>query len=301
MSSRTLISLCRGNPSAFSTGRRTLATVRETSTTYIPSSQVPISHQTHQKSTTKPKLLTSIILNRAPILTPTPTPFERAYYAYQARLRRALSNPFPYDFYFKQGSILETRFTLEERKRERIAFGREFGIADDLDKEKAAANRAAVEQLAEQEGESEEMMARVHPSDEARDYKSLDRKGKRNLYLLLQENEGTWRFPEGNVKKGELLHQAAQRDLLAECGEYMDTWIVSRNPIGHYRPPRKAPLAGKPQPEEVAFFYKAHILAGQARPNPETVKDFAWLTKQEVESRVSEYYWHGVKDILSDH
>ncbi|KAJ4488337.1 39S mitochondrial ribosomal protein L46-domain-containing protein [Lentinula aciculospora] len=294
MISRTFALLCRRDTSVFSPSRRTLSTVTETFSPSISSSQIPV---TYQKSTLKPKLLTSIILNRAPILTPTPTPFERAYYAYQARLRRALSNPFPYDFYFKQGSILETRFTLEERKRERIAFGREFGVADDLDKEKAAANRAAVEQLAEQEGESEEMMSRVHPSDEARDYKSLDRKAKRNLYLLLQENVGTWRFPQGNLTRGVLLHQAAQKGLLTECGEYMDTWIVSRNPIGHYRPPRKVPS----QPEEVAFFYKAHILAGQARPNPETVKDFAWVTKQEVEIRVPEYYWNGVKDMLSDH
>ncbi|KIK63758.1 hypothetical protein GYMLUDRAFT_95315 [Collybiopsis luxurians FD-317 M1] len=249
----------------------------------------------------KPTLLTSIILNRAPIITRSPTSFERAYYAYQARLRRALHNPFPYDFYFKQGSILETRFTLEERKREKIAFGPQFGIADDLDEEKAAANKAAVEQLAEQEGEGEEMMPRVHPSDEGGDYKSLDRKGKRNLYLLLQENEGLWRFPQGNVKKGELLHQAAQRDLFTECGEYMDTWIVSRNPIGHYKPPTRSSSSGKPQPQEVTFFYKANIMAGQVRPNLETVRDFAWLTKQEIKSRVPDHYWQGVKDILSDH
>ncbi|KAF5391772.1 hypothetical protein D9757_001689 [Collybiopsis confluens] len=267
-------------------GRRTLATVAEPNSAISPK---------------KPILFTSIVLNRAPIITRTPTPFERAYYAYQARLRRAIQNPFPYDFYFKQGSILETRFTLEERKRERLGFGPGFGIADDLDEEKAAANKAAVEQLAEQEGEGEEMMPRVHPSDEARDYKSLDRKGRRNLYLLLQGIEGTWRFPQGDVKKGELLHRAAQRDLLLECGENMDTWIVSRNPIGHYKPPIKAASSDHPLSEEVTFFYKAHIMAGQVRPNSERVQDFAWLTKQEIETRVTEHYWHGVKDILSDH
>lgn len=53
--------------------------------------------------------------------------------------------------------------------------------------------------------------------------------------------------------------------------------------------------------KEVVFFYKAHIMAGQARPNPETAQDFAWLTKQEIEDRVSDHYWNGVKDILSDH
>ncbi|KAE9407050.1 hypothetical protein BT96DRAFT_1014451 [Gymnopus androsaceus JB14] len=278
MSSRTFISLCRRSPSVI--GRRTLATVTEASSSL---SELPIAPIPNKNPAQKPTLLTSIILNRAPIITRTPTPFERAYYAYQARLRRALSNPFPYDFYFKQGSILETRFTTEERKREAESVWE--GIR--------------TEQLAEQEGEGERMIPRVHPSDESKDYKSLDRKGKRNLYLLLQENEGAWRFPQGNVKRAELLHQAAQRDLLTECGEYMDSWIVSRNPIGHYRPPVKS--SGKSRLEEVVFFYKAHIMAGQVRPNPETAQDFAWLTKQEIESRVSEHYWHGVKDILSDH
>src|SRR6266849_3783603 len=56
----------------------------------------------------RPKLHTAVILNRSPILTRTPTSFERAYYAYQARIQRALHNPFPHDFYFKPGSLLES-------------------------------------------------------------------------------------------------------------------------------------------------------------------------------------------------
>ena len=48
------------------------------------------------------------------------------------------------------------------------------------------------------------------------------------------------------------------------------------------------------------FFLKAHILAGQVRPNGQNVTDFAWLTKEEIESRVEKDYWTGVKDMLSD-
>ena len=49
------------------------------------------------------------------------------------------------------------------------------------------------------------------------------------------------------------------------------------------------------------FFLKAHILAGQARPNGKNVTDFAWLTKEEIEPRVEKDYWASVKDILSNH
>ena len=30
--------------------------------------------------------------------------------------------------------------------------------------------------------------------------------------------------------------QAAERELYAECGKKMDTWVVSKNPIGVYQP-----------------------------------------------------------------
>ena len=157
-------------------------------------------------------LSAAVVLNRAPILTRTPSLFERAYYAYQARIRRALHNPFPYDFYFKQGSLLEKRFLQEERRRERRAFGPSFGVRDEVTAEERVATKAALETLARQEGEGEELAPRVHSADASRDYKSLDRKGRRNIYLLLQAQEDgrdIWRFPQGGLQKGELLHEVS--------------------------------------------------------------------------------------------
>ena len=40
-------------------------------------------------------------------------------------------------------------------------------------------------------------------------------------------------------------------------------------------------------------------MAGQVQPT-EAVKDFEWLTKEEIEQRVDAHYWNGIKDILSD-
>ena len=67
------------------------------------------------------------MLNHSPILTRTPLLFERAYYTYQVHIQRALHNPFPHDFYFKLGSLLESKFNLEQCKRDRKAFGSGFG------------------------------------------------------------------------------------------------------------------------------------------------------------------------------
>ncbi|KAJ8519876.1 hypothetical protein ONZ45_g3235 [Pleurotus djamor] len=270
--------------------RRTLAT--EASVNPLPKHDLP----TASKRSSRPQITTAIILNRSPILTRALTPFERAYNAYQARIRRALHNPFPYEFYFKQGSLLETRFNVEEAERERAYFGTEF-TGETGTSEKEEADRKAVAQMSQQEGEGEVIMPRISEADKKKDLKSLDRQGTRNLYLLLRESrdgKDFWRLPQGGVEKGELLHQAAQRDLFAECGANMDTWIVSRNPIGVHKPSEAAS-------EQITFFYKAHIMAGQVHPQAKTISDFAWLTKEEIEPYVPEDYWNSIKDMLSDH
>ncbi|KAK0228217.1 39S mitochondrial ribosomal protein L46-domain-containing protein [Armillaria fumosa] len=292
MLSRSLVATCSWHTRCFA---RTLATEVE----ILPLASTSTDPLPPPKKTPRPTISAAVILNRSPLITRSPSTFERAYYSYQARLRRALHNPFPYDFYFKEGSILETRFNVEERKRERHAFGPLFGIDDDVDQEKAKAARAAAAQLAEQEGEFEEMVPRLHPSDVSQDTKSLDRKGKRNIYLLLKTLQDVWRFPQGGIEKNELLHQAAQRDLYTECGQHMDSWIVSRNPVGVYKPPVPS-IPGQFIRPEITFFFKAHIMAGQVRPG-EGVCDFAWLTKQEIEGKVEKNYWDGIKDILSDY
>ncbi|KAH8833512.1 hypothetical protein DL96DRAFT_1577265 [Flagelloscypha sp. PMI_526] len=249
----------------------------------------------------KPVLHTSILLNRSPFLTRTPTKFEEAYWAYQGRIRRALHNPFPYDVYFRPGSLIQTRFNVEERAREVHAFGENFvqkreeaGIGGQSIVSESQV--AAAETLRSQEGVGEALMSRETDADRTNDLKSLDRLGQRNLFCLLHTTSDGWRFPQGSVLKQELLHHAAQRDLTSECGENMDTWIVSRQPIGHY----ELPTVEHTDPPHHVFFYKAHIMAGQIRPQTKNITDFAWLTKQEIKPLVSESYWAAIQDMLSD-
>lgn len=149
--------------------------------------------------TQKPKthrLATGIILNRAPTLTQRPTPFEKAFYEYQARISRALHNPFPYEFYFKQGSVLEAKFKSEERAREGEAFGKGYAAKIELDDS----------MLTDDTEQSEKLMSRRTTAQ----VKSLDRRGPRNLYLLVKgspEDRHEWRFPQGGVEKNEILHE----------------------------------------------------------------------------------------------
>ncbi|TCD68240.1 54S ribosomal protein L17 mitochondrial [Steccherinum ochraceum] len=274
---------------------RSLATVTDSSSASTSSAVPPLAPSKPKKESPKYTLNAAVILNRSPIITRTPTAFEKSYHAYQSRIQRALFNPFPNEFYFKPGSLLEGKFAAEEREREKEAFGGP-GRSDSSDSDDAAI--AASKQVMEVLGEEEAVkpMPRVHESDLKGDVKSLDRKGERNLYLLVRGKNAAgkeiWRFPQGDVQAGELLHDAARRDLHAECGSFMDTWVVSRNPIGVHQPSLSD--------ENYIFFYKAHILAGQARPDGKNVHDFAWLTKEEIRTRVDQSYWVSVEDMLSD-
>ncbi|KAF7800261.1 hypothetical protein EIP86_011508 [Pleurotus ostreatoroseus] len=290
MFSRRLLSSCRPLSKAghqtLAASRR-LATVAETqaSTSAAPPTTNENAEELPLKWPHSATIHTGIVLNRHPIISRTPTKFERAYYAYQSRIERALHNPFPYEFYFRPGSLLEGKFNEEEAKRERKAFGRVVHLSNV--KNTLAEGMTTEEPLV--------VMPRKSQADITGDLKSLNRKGDRNLYLVIKSKEDgkdVWKFPHTELVGEEALHEAAKRELRSDYALNMDTWIVGRIPAGLYRPP--------PKGSSYVFLYKAHILQGQVRPDGKKVLDFAWLTKEEIQNQVDEYYWNGVKDILSD-
>ena len=91
----------------------------------------------------------------------------------------------------------------------------------------------------------------------------------------------------------------------------MDVWMVGRQPIGLYvkeaGTPSKVRQPGERYkrsfiPLSQTFFFKGHILAGQCQPAVAAgFQDFAWLSKEEIQSHVDDQYWEGIKDMLSDH
>lgn len=267
---------------------RSLATEVDAVNNILHASTSPLSAKQSAATRSKPLLEASVIVNRSPTITRSPSRLEKTFFQYQSRIARALHNPFPYEFYFKQGSPLEAQFNIEERKRERQAFGRltrtKWGTTE--------ANREAAELAKEEVGRR---ATRFTEADKQKDLHSLDRRGERNLYLVTRSEDGSWSFPRAAAGKGEFLHQSAERVLYPHCGINIDTWMVGRKPIGFYKP--ASPSQG---PDIVVFFYKMHILAGQVEPKGPFAVDFAWLTKEEIKGHVEREYWHGIKDMLSD-
>ncbi|CAG8486150.1 105_t:CDS:2 [Paraglomus brasilianum] len=265
---------------------------------------------TNSPYATEPKkryrVVVGVVLSRCPIITRTLHPFEREYYKYQQRLEQARAAPFPVEFYFKKGSIAEKNWLAKE--------------SGDGEKKKSKQKKSSESQVESSEidtsttyieetgsgGDLDEKItiaSRETEADRINDMTSLDRALQRTLYLIVRKprKEHAWQFPQGgvNTAEGELLHQAAKRELAEECGENMDVWFVSRKPIGYcaYDFP-----AGEGDVYDGAkvFFLKAHIFAGQARVDNTEIVEFAWVTKQEMQKYVSPQYYSYVKDMLND-
>ncbi len=193
---------------------RSLASVAE-----VPSSSAASPSSASTSTTPNAVINAAVILNRSPILTRTPSLFERAYYTYQSRIRRALFNPFPTEFYFKTGSLLEKKFGREEKRREKEAFGGPWSLKRsdrgvEEDGELASIQVSPDQAVNMGEEHMDPPAPRTHEADNKGDVKSLDRLGERNLYLLVWGKDHTgkevWRFPQGGLQDGELLHQVSR-------------------------------------------------------------------------------------------
>lgn len=81
----------------------------------------------------------------------------------------------------------------------------------------------------------------------------------------------------------------------------MNTWVVGNAPIGHYEYTFQKRIANeKLRTEELgekAFFMKARIMAGQVdlSDNKFGLKDFRWLSSDEIENLVTPKYWSSIR------
>lgn len=100
----------------------------------------------------------------------------------------------------------------EESQREMEAFRWKKPLDEDSntnESEGGGSSSVGVGVLAKEEEVT--IMPRSNEADRKGDVKSLDRKGPRNLYLLVKKGKGRneWRLPGGitEVQDGELLHE----------------------------------------------------------------------------------------------
>ncbi|RSH77766.1 54S ribosomal protein L17 mitochondrial [Apiotrichum porosum] len=227
------------------------------------------------------QLTASLLLSRAPLLTRTPSPLAQAYYDRSLKIRHALSNPTATNFYFKPGSLPLRRFQEAEYAKEVEYYGAKLvGKAPDV------GDVQPEPELVE--------TARDHwaKADEARGETSLERCPEEELFCLI-ESKGKWTFPSTEVKAGEGLDEAVTARITgvdgALQGKSLDTWLVTRKPIGVVR-----------DGEKRNFFLRSHILGGEPKLSKEAGwSKHAWLTAEEVEARLrkqgDDKVWDNVK------
>ncbi|KAK0524731.1 hypothetical protein OC834_005420 [Tilletia horrida] len=260
----------------------------------------------------------SLVISRPPLLLREPGEFERAFYAYNAKLKAALAQPFPRDFYFKKGSTAEQRFDDAEARRlgalqkgdtDPLSF-----IASSSSSSSASASSSSSEGASEKNPDAElySTLPRTTEADKQNDIKSLNRKLDRTLYLLTrkgtdghgkEDDDAAWTLPTRRVARTgpakENLHQAAHNAVQTQLGDNIDVWLVSNLPIGVTKP------ASESDPK--TYYMQAHVLSGNvASEDAEGPVEHAWLTREEIEERLTKAKqdpaaagsWEQIRDFL---
>lgn len=86
----------------------------------------------------------------------------------------------------------------------------------------------------------------------------------------------------------------------------MNTWMVGYHPVGHHVLNRRKPIideaTGAELHNEKTFFLKSRIMAGQADLSAGSLnlKDFKWLSKDEISQFVHPQYYGSIKNMLVD-
>ncbi|KAI8848718.1 hypothetical protein BC829DRAFT_362341 [Chytridium lagenaria] len=223
-----------------------------------------------------------LVVKRNPVVLRPLSNFEREYLRYKENNERLQAKDFNYEFYFKRGSVAEQRW-MESQK----SAGADFK------------HPAPVRNHDEEFTSILESSRKNLTSDKDGNLESLDRKLDRSLYLLVRDGKNQWKFPSGQLNPEELLHEAAERHLKHQCGSGLETWMVGKAPVGLSKNSSRKVLVDFVK-SLITFYMKAHVISGKMEANADFIKEHAWLTKEEILTKVSPELWDSSKDMLSE-
>lgn len=207
-----------------------------TPSTSTSESNGPIAQQAYQ-------LRASVVVSRAPVLTRSLHPFEKAFFLYQRRLNERLALPFTRYFYYKKGTPADREW--KRKAKQRLTPARDIGVYnaygetgwnDELlvgdrtsepeeqvealirDAEGLTISGEAREGEGQRKDTGQEIavqrpLPRSTEADTKGDETSLNRQLDKSLYLLIKNKDGRWRFPEDLIQGREGLHQVSKERL----------------------------------------------------------------------------------------
>jgi len=187
-------------------------------------------------------------VERLPVITPDPEPWETAMWELQERKQYAMSKELPDDWFQDESGGL--------RKAE------------------------------EEEGIAEEdpvlgFAPRVTQADAENDLQSLDRKLANRLFLVVKRTgeklagENDWSFPQGEREEGETMRDAAVRSLESFVGPAAQMYFVGNSPMGYVD-------RGEGDARARVFFYKCQYISGELNYKAGPIDDYKWVTNGEL-------------------
>jgi len=103
---------------------------------------------------------------------------------------------------------------------------------------------------------------------------TLDRKLKNRVFFLLEDDQGSWKFPESSVEDGESLQATAERILREQVGKELELYFPSSAPIA-------VQVKGE---EEGAYFGTKKFFMRVQHDEGNVVKGIkhGWLDREEI-------------------
>lgn len=242
----------------------------------------------------------NLILSRIPIVVPEETKIEKQYRQYQNALERRLMWTFPAYHYFKKGTLSEHKFLSVQKKpitnNPNVWFPK--GVPDIQHGRERSKAQEVILPKSETSDDSNitrpvEKKSIVTEADKAGDKSSLERQLRKTLYLLVNYKKGGWSFPKFDIDESRSLDLTAENGLRKIGGENINTWTVSKKPVG----------AIESKDGSLDFFIKSHILAGKfdiVKESKGDIGEYAWLTKTEIQEKLGDDYFSQTGYMLTE-
>lgn len=124
-------------------------------------------------------------------------------------------------------------------------------------------------------------------------------RGAQWLLVRKPRKDNAWQFPQGGVDAGEILIEAAKRELAEECGLELQV-NISSDTVGEYQydfPSDFLRHHGEFVGARVSFF-KAKYISGEPEVDNSEIVEARWCKKEEIQNLVEKKYWEVVEAIL---
>jgi len=224
------------------------------------------------------RLTSSVIIERFPSLVPLPTEYEQKYFDSCERLEELIRRE-P----IKMMSLVED---LPEMKED-----------DTKDQSNTQADEL------EEDFTNYTPESRTTQDDIEQNTQSLNRHLDKSLYLIIQKagSRYNWQFPSTNWVNGESIKNTAERALRDSCGSNWKYWIPSQSPCGVYKYRVESELQDLLKAEGIKeFFFRSHYFGGELKMNSKIVKDYKWVSKEELKDYLDEEYYNSVIQLIYD-